>query len=257
MKAAILAGGFGTRLQEKTIDVPKPMVEIGGLPILWHIMKLYSHYGINEFVIALGYKGHVIKEFFLNYRYRTNSMRINLREGDVNILNNEADDWNIHLLETGLTTMTGGRVKQICQYIGNEPFLLTYGDGVANVDLNELISFHRQHGRLATVTAVRPVARFGEITFEGEQVAKFEEKPQIGSGWINGGFFILEPGVSDYIEGDETIFERQPLTQMANDGQLMAYRHQGFWQCMDTVRDVNLLNALWEKNEAAWKVWDE
>lgn len=255
MKVVILAGGFGTRLAEETQVKPKPMVEIGGIPVLWHIMKIYASYGFKEFLVALGYKGEVIKEYFLNYRYHASSLTIHLQSGESVIQDAPDEDWVIHLRDTGLHTQTGGRVKQAAEHIGNEPFMLTYGDGVANINLNELLAFHKSHGRLATVTAVRPPARFGGISFDGDFVLSFEEKPQIGEGWINGGFFILEPGVADYIADNNTLFEQEPLEQLAKDGQLAAYRHSGFWQCMDTLRDVRLLNELWQTEQSPWRVW--
>lgn len=256
MMVVILAGGFGTRLQEETTVKPKPMVEIGGQPILWHIMKIYAARGFKDFVIALGYKGEVIKDYFMNYRYRASSLTLRLRTGEAIVRDSNCENWTVHLLDTGLHTQTGGRVKLVAQSISNDTFMLTYGDAVANVDVNRLLAFHRSHGRLATVTAVRPPARFGGISFDGDLVARFEEKPQIGEGWINGGFFVLEPGVADYIEGDDTIFEREPLERLAEDGQLAAYRHNGFWQCMDTLRDVRLLESLWQDEGAPWKVWE-
>lgn len=254
-KVCILAGGFGSRLQEETTIKPKPMVEIGGKPFLWHIMKIYESYGFNEFVVALGYKGEVIKDYFLNYHYRANSLTVHLKSGDITLRDGNTENWTVHLLDTGLDTLTGGRVKRVAQFIGNETFMLTYGDGVANVDISRLLAFHRSHGRLATVTAVHPPARFGSISFNGDLVVRFEEKPQIGEGWINGGFFVLEPGVLDYIEGDHTIFEREPLERLAEDGQLVAYRHDDFWQCMDTLRDVRMLESQWQEGKAPWKVW--
>lgn len=255
MKVVILAGGLGTRLREFTEVKPKPMVEIGGQPVLWHIMKSYAAYGFNEFVIALGYKGEVIKDYFLNYLYHAHSLVVSLKTGDVTIQNGNCEDWTVHLLDTGAETQTGGRVKLAAQYIGNEPFMLTYGDGVSTVEPNELIAFHRRQGKLATVTAVRPPARFGGIAFNGDLVAHFQEKPQIGEGWINGGFFVLEPGAIDYIESLDAIWEREPMERLAAEGQLAAYRHEGFWQCMDTLRDVRLLETLWQENRAPWKVW--
>jgi glucose-1-phosphate cytidylyltransferase len=231
------------------------MVEIGSQPILWHIMKIYSSYQFNEFVIALGYKGEVIKDYFLNYRYRARNLTISLRTGETTVHDGDEEDWTLHLLDTGLHTQTGGRVKRVADFIGNETFMLTYGDGVANLDVSQLLAFHRKHGRLATMTTVRPPARFGGVSFEGNLVVQFEEKPQIGEGWINGGFFVLEPGVADYINGDESIFERDPLERLAADGQLAAYRHDDFWQCMDTVRDVNFLESIWQSGNAPWQVW--
>lgn len=255
MKVAILAGGLGSRLSEETAIKPKPMVEIGGQPILWHIMKIYAAYGLKEFVLALGYKGEVIKNYFVNYRYQINSLIVSLADGEVVVPNSKHEDWTVHLVDTGLDTQTGGRVKRIIDYVGNEPLMLTYGDGVCNLNIGRLLQFHRAHGKLATVTAVRPPARFGGISFNGDLVARFEEKPQIGEGWINGGFFVLEPGVADYIERDNTIFEQEPLERLAADGQLVAYRHDGFWQCMDTLRDVRLLESMWESGQALWRVW--
>lgn len=255
MKVGILAGGMGSRLQEETAVKPKPMVEIGGLPIVWHIMKIYSSYGFKEFVIALGYKGEVIKDYFLNYRYRANSLSVRVKSGEVTVRGDECEDWTVHLLDSGLHSQTGGRVRQIAEFIGNEPFMLTYGDGVSNVDINRVLTFHRNHGRLATLTAVRPPARFGGLTFHDDVVHEFSEKPQTGAGWINGGFFVLEPAVLNYIDSDETVFEREPLERLAKDGQLVAYRHEGFWQCMDTLRDVRLLESLWASGTAPWKVW--
>ena len=256
MKVCILAGGLGTRLQEETTVKPKPMVEIGGQPILWHIMKIYAAQGYKEFVIALGYKGGVIKDYFLNYRYRASNLTIHVNTGEAIVRDSNCEDWTVHLLDTGQHTQTGGRVKRVARFIGNETFMLTYGDGVANVDINRLLAFHRSYGRLATVTAVRPPARFGGLSFDGDLVVRFKEKPQIGEGWINGGFFVLEPGMADYIEGDDTFFEREPLERLARDGQLVAYRHNGFWQCMDTLRDVRLLESLWQRDQAVWKVWE-
>jgi glucose-1-phosphate cytidylyltransferase len=254
MKAAILAGGLGTRLQEETTVKPKPMVEVGGRPILWHILKIYAAYGIREFAIALGYKGEVIKDYFLNYRPRASSLTVKLGTGEVTVHNGDCEDWTIHLIDTGLHTQTGGRIRQIADFIGRDRFLLTYGDGVADVDIHKLIAFHERSGRLATMTAVRPPARFGSLRFEGDLVAEFEEKPQVGEGWINGGFFVLEPAAVDYITED-CMFEHGPLEKIAAAGQLAAYRHGGFWQCMDTLRDVRFLEDLWRNSRAPWKVW--
>ena len=254
MKVVILAGGAGTRLQEETAAKPKPMVEIGGRPILWHIMHLYAAHGFKEFIVALGYKGETIKNYFLNYYYLRNSITVDLATGTVDAHVGEREDWVVHLVDTGDETQTGGRVKRLASLLG-ETFMMTYGDGVANIDITELVEFHRRHGRLATITAVRPPARFGGLSFDGDRVAGFEEKPQIGEGWINGGFFVLEPGVIDYIDADETIFEHEPLERLAADGQLVAWQHDRFWQCMDTLRDVRLLEGLWESGAAPWKVW--
>ena len=255
MRVAILAGGLGSRLQEETTVKPKPMVEIGGRPMLWHIMKIYDAHGFSDFVFALGYKGEVIKDYFLDYRYRASHLSIRLDSGEVTVHDSNAEAWTVHLLDTGLHTQTGGRVKRMARFIGNETFMLTYGDGVANVDIRRLLAFHRSHGKLATVTAVRPPARFGSIVLEGDLVHRFREKPQIGEGWINGGFFVLEPGVADYVDGDDTIWEGEPMERLAADGQLMAYRHDGFWQCMDTLRDVRFLERLWQSGEVPWKLW--
>lgn len=256
MKVVILAGGFGTRLAEETDRIPKPMVEIGGRPILWHIMKHYAHYGFKEFFIALGYKGEVIKRYFLDYYTLNGSMTINLSNGEVQVHNKECEDWIVHLIDTGLHTNTGGRIKRLEPWLKDETFMVTYGDGVSDIDLHDLLRFHRSHGRLATVTAVRPPARFGGLIFDGDLVVEFTEKPQIGEGWINGGFLVFEPGVFDYLEGDNTSLEADTLERLAADGQLAAYRHDGFWQCMDTLRDVRLLRSLWESGNPPWKVWD-
>jgi glucose-1-phosphate cytidylyltransferase len=255
MKVGILAGGVGTRLQEETIVRPKPMIEIGGHPIIWHIMKIYAAQGHTEFVIALGHKGEFIKDFFVSYRHRTSSLTVRLQTGDVLVRDGGPEDWTVHLLDTGAQTQTGGRVKRLAEFIGDETFMLTYGDGVGNIDLARLLACHKRHGKLATVSAVRPPARFGGITIEDDSVMRFEEKPQIGEGWINGGFFVLEPAIAKYILGDETVFERDPLERLAKEGQLAAYRHEGFWQCMDTLRDVRLLDDLWRQGNAPWKVW--
>ena len=255
MKVIVLAGGLGTRLQEATADRPKPMVEIGGHPILWHIMKLYARHGFREFVVALGYKAEVVKLHFLNYHYLRSSISIDLRTGHVEPHAPGDDDWRVHLVDTGVGTQTGGRVKRLARWVQDGTFMMTYGDGVSNVDLQALLAFHRDHGKLATVTAVRPPARFGGLAFDGDLVRTFTEKPQIGEGWINGGFFVLEPGVLDYVDGDATPWEHAPLERLAADGQLVAYRHDDFWQCMDTLRDLRLLESLWTSGRAPWKVW--
>lgn len=255
MKVVILAGGLGTRLSEETEVKPKPMVEVGGRPIIWHIMKIYSHYGFNDFIVCLGYKGYVIKEFFANYFLHQSDLTIDLQANGFEVHNNYAEPWRVALINTGDKTMTGGRVRKIQSYVGKETFMLTYGDGVANVDINKLLAFHREHGKHATVTAVRPPSRFGGMNIEENIVTKFIEKPQIGEGWINGGFFVFEPQVFDYIRGDETLLEREPMEKLATEGQLVAYKHERFWQCMDTLRDVQLLNDLWTGESPPWKVW--
>jgi glucose-1-phosphate cytidylyltransferase len=252
MKVAILAGGLGTRLSEETVVKPKPMVQIGEYPMLWHIMQMYAAHGFKEFVVALGYKGDLIKDYFVHYRERASSLTVSLATGTITVHERQHEDWIVHLLDTGLHTETGGRVKRLAQYIGPERFMLTYGDGVADIDIRRLLECHERQGRLATVTAVRPPARFGSIRFNGELVGGFEEKPQIGEGWINGGFFVLEPGIVDYIEDDATTWEREPMRRLAEDGQMAVYRHDGFWQCMDTLRDVRLLEQLWQTGHAPW-----
>ena len=257
MKVAILAGGFGSRLAEETEIKPKPMVEIGGRPILWHIMKHYSFYGFNEFIIALGYKGNIIKKYMVDYCSLENDLTINMRNGEVRPHDGPRPDWTVELVDTGLRTQTGGRIKRLKPYIGNETFMLTWGDGVANINLHDLLAFHKAHGKLATLTAVRPPARYGHMLFDGDQVSSFVEKPQIGEGWINGAFFVLEPGIFDYIESDETSWEREPLECLARDGQLMAYKHESFWQCMDTLREKHILETLWASERAPWKIWED
>jgi glucose-1-phosphate cytidylyltransferase len=255
VKVAILAGGVGSRLSEETVVKPKPMVEVGGRPILWHIMKHYAHYGFKEFVIALGYKGEYIKRYMIDYCSLHANLTVHLGNGHVTMHDGERDDWEVELVETGQATMTGGRIKRLQPHVGNQTFMLTWGDGVSDVDLYKLLDFHRAHGRLATVTAVRPPARFGKLDMVGDAVVRFSEKPQLEEGWINGAFFVLEPGVFDYIAGDDTQWEREPLERLAHDNQLMAYRHYSFWQCMDTLRDKVLLESLWQKGEAPWKIW--
>lgn len=256
MKVLILAGGFGTRLSEETVLKPKPMVEIGGKPILWHIMKMYSAHGFNEFVILLGYKGYVIKEYFSNYFLHQSDVTIDLANNSVEVHNSASEPWKVTLLETGLHTMTGGRVKRATDYINNDTFLLTYGDGVSSVDINESLAFHRSHGKAITMTSVQPAGRFGALAINDEQqVLSFKEKPKGDGNWINGGFFICEPKVIDYIIDDTTIFEKEPLENLAKDGELYTYRHNGFWQCMDTLRDMNSLNELWDKGNSPWKKW--
>jgi len=259
MKVGILAGGFGTRLAEETEIRPKPMVEIGGMPILWHIMKHYDAYGFKDFVIALGYKGEYIKRYMVEYASLSTSLSVDLRNGNVVPHGGErtTPDWHVELIDTGYETNTGGRIKRLAPYLGSETFMLTWGDGVSNVSLETLLAYHRSHGKLVTLTAVRPPARFGALEIADGRVERFTEKPQIGEGWINGAFFVCEPGVFDYIEGDATLFEKEPLENLAADGQLMAYQYEGFWQCMDTLRDKYLLNNLWESGEAPWKTWKE
>jgi glucose-1-phosphate cytidylyltransferase len=253
VKTVILAGGLGTRLSEETDLKPKPMVEIGTQPILWHIMQRYAEFGMKEFLIALGYRGEIIKDYFLNLHYMRSDVSIHLAEGRVEVHDGACLDWVVHLIDTGLETQTGGRLRRLSPWLRDGTFMMTYGDGVSDIDLDQLLSFHREHGRLATVTAVRPPARFGGLRFEGALVQEFLEKPQIGEGWINGGFFVLEPEVLDYLDSDDMPFERVPLERLAQDRQLVAYRHQGFWQCMDTIRDVRLLNTLWESNQSPWR----
>lgn len=256
MKAVILAGGLGTRLAEETGLRPKPMVEIGGRPILWHIMKIYEAHGINEFVVALGYKSEIVKEYFLNFYAINNDLTIDLSSGSTIIRDGNQPNWKVHLVDTGLHTQTGGRLGRLRDWIGaDEEFCFTYGDGVSDVDISASLEFHRKHGKLATVTTVRPPARFGGIVFDEDRVAEFTEKPQTGEGWINGGFFVLSPKVLEYLDGDETIWERTPLEGLAQDGQLMAFRHEGFWQPMDTIREKTLLEELWASGKAPWKVW--
>ncbi len=256
MKVVILAGGLGTRLAEETEVRPKPMVEIGGRPILWHILKHYAHHGFREFYVALGYKGDHIKRFFLDYRSMSSNMTVSLRDGRAAVHDDgKSDDWVVHLIDTGMETNTGGRLKRLEPFLADGTFMLTYGDGVSDVDLRRLHEFHRGHGRLATVTAVRPPSRFGGLVFDGDRIVEFQEKPQIGEGWINGGFMVLEPGVFRYLSGDSASLEVHALEPMARDGQLMAYRHDHFWQCMDTLREVKLLQRLWAEGHAPWKVW--
>lgn len=256
MKAVLLAGGMGSRMSEETDLKPKPMAEIGGRPMLWHIMKIYSAYGINEFVICCGYKGHIIKEYFANYFLHQSDLTIDLADNRVEIHQSNSEAWKISLVDTGLSTMTGGRIKRVASYLGNEPFLLTYGDGVADIDIARLLEFHKTGGKLATVTVVRPLGRFGALHLGGEgQVLSFQEKVEGNSSWINGGFFVLEPQVLDYLSGDETVWEREPLERLADEGQLSAFKHEGFWQPMDTLREKRLLEELWQSGKAPWKVW--
>ena len=255
MKVVILAGGLGTRLAEETEVRPKPMVEIGGYPILWHIMKHYAHFGFNEFFVALGYKGEMIKRYFLDYYNVSSNMTVSLKHGHVDVIDGQAEDWTVHLIDTGQETNTGGRIKRLEPWLRADTFMVTYGDGVCSADLRALLRFHRAHGRIATVTAVRPPARFGSLSFEGDLVTTFMEKPQVGEGWINGGFLVFEPGLFDYLEGDRASLEADALEQLAADGQLAAYRHGEFWQCMDTLRDKRQLEQAWQSGRAPWKVW--
>lgn len=256
MKVAILAGGAGSRLAEETQIRPKPMVEIGGYPILWHIMRHYFHFGFKEFVVALGYKGEVIKEYMRAYCENHSNLKVNFRTGEVEYHKSHGLDWAVELIETGQQTLTGGRIKRLAPYLGNQTFLLTWGDGVSNVDLRKLVDFHHSHGKLATVTAVRPPARYGHMMFDGDQVTSFDEKPQAQEGWINGAFFVLEPAVFEYIDGDSVMWEHEPMRRLAADGQLMAYKHDSFWQCMDTLREKHVLESLWQSGNCPWKIWD-
>jgi glucose-1-phosphate cytidylyltransferase len=262
MKVAILAGGFGTRLAEETEIRPKPMVEIGGRPILWHIMKHFAHFGFDHFYIALGYKGEYIKRYMVDVCALQGHLSVDLKSGTVSRRDSETigldavEPWTVELIETGQTTQTGGRIKRLLPHLGNETFMLTYGDGVSDISIPDLLRFHRSHGRLATVSAVRPPARFGKLTIEHDHVTRFAEKPQLDEGWISGGFFVLEPRVLDYIEGDETKFEVEPLDRLARDGELMAYKHESFWHCMDTLRDKFYLQELWDEQHAPWALWN-
>jgi glucose-1-phosphate cytidylyltransferase len=253
MKVIILAGGFGTRLSEYTQTIPKPMVSIGGRPILWHIMNSYAKYGHNDFYLALGYKAELIKEYFLNYKSLNSDFTIDLESGNVSAHQNDSVNWKVTLVDTGLNSMTGGRVKRMRDFIGDEPFLLTYGDGVADINISSLIDFHKSHGKMVTISAVHPSARFGELAINKNVVTSFKEKPQIDQGWINGGYFVIEPEFFDLISDDKTILEKEPLESAAGLGELMAYQHSGFWQCMDTKRDRDSLELLWEKDSAPWK----
>jgi glucose-1-phosphate cytidylyltransferase len=256
MKVVILAGGMGTRLAEETEIRPKPMVEIGGRPILWHIMKHYAHYGHKEFYVALGYKGEVIKHYFMDYAAFSTGLTVDLSSGQMQMHGDGTEDWKVHLIDTGMNTNTGGRLKRLQSWLENETFLATYGDGVSNIDLDSLVRFHHAQGRVATVTAVRPPARYGSILFDGDLVRVFSEKPQVGEGWISGGFFVFGPGIFEYLEGDTSSLEAHGLEKLAAARQLAAYRHHDFWQCMDTIRDKKLLETLWQSGQASWKVWD-
>jgi glucose-1-phosphate cytidylyltransferase len=254
MKAVILAGGLGTRISEESHLKPKPMIEIGGKPILWHIMKIYSHYGINDFVICLGYKGYVIKEYFANYFLHTSNVTFDMASNHMEVHDRYAEPWRVTLIDTGSETLTGGRLKRVRDYVGNETFCFTYGDGVANLDIGALIDFHNQHGKLATVTAIQPPGRYGALNLSGSMVNNFQEKPAGDGAWINGGFFVLQPKVFEYIESDSTSWESSPLQRLGHEGELMAFQHDGFWQAMDTLRDKNQLEDMWLSNPP-WKVW--
>jgi len=257
MKAIILAGGLGTRISEETLLRPKPMIEIGGKPILWHIMKNFTYHNINEFIICLGYKGYYIKEYFANYYLHMSDVTFDMRNNEMEVHSNHCEPWKVTLLDTGLDTMTGGRLKRIASHLDKGPFCFTYGDGVADVDLHSLIDFHRASGRIATMTAIQPPGRYGALNIEGDLIRQFQEKPKGDGAWVNGGFFVLEPEVINYIQGDNTIWEREPLERLAAEGQLCAYKHRGFWQAMDTMRDKIKLEELWTNGKALWKVWDK
>ena len=257
MKTVILAGGFGTRISEESRFKPKPMIEVGGMPVLWHIMKEYTRYGYREFIICAGYKQEVIKKWFADYFIYNSDITFDFSKGNqMTIHNSYTEDWKVTIVDTGLNTMTGGRIKRVKPYIGNETFMMTYGDGVADIDIGKLVETHRKHGKLATLTAVQPEGRFGVMDMEGDQIKSFREKSQTDVNWINGGYMVLEPEVLDYIPGDETSFEREPLEQLAQEGQLMSYRHKGFWRCMDTLQDKQRLEELWNSGHAPWKTWE-
>jgi len=255
MKAVILAGGLGTRIGEETAVRPKPMIEIGGKPILWHIMKIFSNYGISEFIICLGYKGYLIKEYFANYFLHMSDVTFDMVENKMEVHQNSAEPWRVTLVDTGENTMTGGRLRRVMDYLGNDPFCFTYGDGVSNIDISQLVAFHREQKTLATVTAVQPPGRFGSLDLSQHKVMSFQEKPKGDGGWISGGFFILSPRVIEYIAGDQTVWEREPMERLAREGQLAAYLHRGFWHAMDTLRDKNFLEDLWQSGKAPWKTW--
>lgn len=254
MNVVILAGGLGTRLAEETEIKPKPMVEVGEHPIVWHIMKSYAHYGFMDFFLALGYKGEIIKRYFLDHYSLGGSLRVNLASGRVEDLEKETEPWVVNLMDTGQNTQTGGRIKRLESHLRGGTFMATYGDGLCDVNIQKVLDFHRSHGKIATITAVRPPARFGGLVFEGDFVREFSEKPQIGEGWINGGYFVFEPEIFDYIEGDDTLLELTPLERLAQESQLVAYRHESFWQCMDTLREKKILENLWQSGKAPWKV---
>ncbi|MGH9673844.1 MAG: glucose-1-phosphate cytidylyltransferase [Bryobacteraceae bacterium] len=255
MKTVILAGGLGTRLAEETGLRPKPMVDVGGKPILWHILNIYAAAGFQDFIVACGYKGEMIKEYFNNFAVHSSDFVIDFRDGSRQILNPSPAGWRVAVVDTGAATMTGGRLLRVRKWIGEEPWMVTYGDGVGDIDIGAIVDFHRSHGKAATVTAVRPPARFGTLVLDGNRVREFSEKPQIGEGWINGGFFVFEPSVFDYLEGDETILEREPMERLTADGELMAYQHRGFWHPMDTLRDRQLLESMWSSGKAPWRIW--
>jgi glucose-1-phosphate cytidylyltransferase len=258
MKVVILAGGLGTRLSEETELKPKPMVEIGGKPILWHIMKIYAHFGFDDFIICLGYKGYMIKEYFANYFIHNSDLEIDLSSNNIKVHNSHCEPWKVTLVDTGLNTQTGGRLKRVQKYIGEERFMATYGDGVGDINIKELLEFHKKHGKYATVTAVQPSGRFGALNLdERDNIISFEEKPKGDKTWVNGGFFVLEPQILEYIKGDETLWEKEPLENLSKDNQLVAYKHYGFWKPMDTLRDKRELEALWNSGSPPWKIWDE
>ncbi len=257
MKVVILAGGLGSRIGDENELKPKPMIEIGGRPILWHIMKLFSTQGFNQFIIALGIKGEIVKRYLVDYAALHSNLTVDLKTGKVTLLDEPDQDWMVELIDTGLKTQTGGRIKRLAEHINNQTFILTWGDSLSDIDLRRLVEFHQSHGKLATVTAVRPTARYGTMVFEGEQVVEFSSRPQLNEGWMNGGYFVLNPGVFNYIDGDDTVWEHDPLERLAKDGQLMAYKHDSFWFCLDTARERYILENLWQLNQAPWKVWEE
>lgn len=254
MNVVLLAGGSGTRLAEYTHSIPKPMVPVGGRPILWHIMRRYAHFGHTKFIVALGYKSEIIKDYFLNYRSLNADFTVDLATGKIQTHGVDNNNWSVTLLDTGISTMTGGRLKRLSKYLGNEPFMLTYGDGLSDLDVNKLLEFHYSHGRMVTVTSVRPIARFGELEIDGSKVTTFQEKPQMNQGWINGGYFVIQPEFLNLIDNDQTILEQEPLEQACKMGELMAFTHDGFWQCIDTKRDLDLLRDLWDRKEAPWSL---
>jgi glucose-1-phosphate cytidylyltransferase len=258
MKVVILAGGYGTRISEETVLKPKPMVEIGGKPILWHIMKIYSQYGFNDFIICLGYKGYIIKEYFANYFLHMADVTFDMKYNEMEVHHQKAEPWKVTLIDTGLDTMTGGRIKRVASYIGNNPFMVTYGDGLSNVNISELVKSHKRHGKMGTMTSVQPSGRFGAVDLDSNNIVRaFKEKPKGDGAWINGGFFVFQPGIFDLIDGDSTIFERDPLERCASQGELVAYKHGGFWKPMDTLREKNEMESLWSSGNAPWKVWND